>query len=231
MIDMAELVDWAEKRSQIYWLFARFFLVPPDAEFIAALSGVSLDATDDDMDPIDCAAKQLHRCLGKVSLQDLQVEHLRLFGGVREGYGPPPPYESIHREGCLWGESSESVLRHYRKHGFLHEGEHGGRGDHLGLELKFLALLCHEESRRWRDGNISLGLAALAAQRAFIAEHLHAWAPNYCRRIQGESVHAFFQSAMALTAAMIEQDALRLPALLNELSTTNVVEEMEGELL
>ncbi|WP_126443675.1 TorD/DmsD family molecular chaperone [Sulfuricystis multivorans] len=230
MNDLVDLGDWAEKRSQIYWLFARFFLVPPDAEFIAALSGVSLAVGDDDMDPIDGAAAQLQRCLGTASLQDLQVEHLRLFGGVREGYGPPPPYESIHREGRLLGESTESVLRHYCKHGFFLEGEHGGRGDHLGLELKFLALLCHEESRRWRDGNISLGLAALAAQWAFIVEHLHAWAPNYCRRIQGETVQAFFQAAMALTAAMIEQDALRLPALLNELSTTNEVEVMEGEL-
>ncbi|MEW5781817.1 MAG: TorD/DmsD family molecular chaperone [Pseudomonadota bacterium] len=219
---MDELGILAEERSQVYWLLSRFFLAPPDAEFLAELDAGLQAVSYEEADALDTALMELQCGLATTSLLELQAEHLRLFGGVREGYGPPPPYESLHREGRLLGQSIESVMRHYRISGFSLANEIVGPEDHLGLELKFLALLCHEESRRWRDGNAAAGRAALAAQHAFIEKHLHAWAPAYCRHIQGESHHPFFRAVTGLTAASIEQDARQVSALLSELSATGM---------
>lgn len=213
---MEALAQLAVERSQIYWLLSRFYLSPPEAAFLVEfVRGASSDRPGEP-DVIDCALEQLQRSLGSLTLEQLQREHLRLFSGVREGYGPPPPFESLHREGRMMGQSTESVIRHYRSCGFSFAHETVGPEDHLGLELKFLALMCHEESRRWRDGNATAACAALAAQQQFIDEHLHAWAPAYCELVQGDTPLAYYRAVCSLTTAVIEQDACRVAALLDE---------------
>lgn len=227
---MDELGTLAEERSRIYWLLSRFFLTPPDACFLAELDREPQSMPDEEPDAIDTALAELRQSLRSASIPDLHAEYLRLFGGLREGYGPPPPFESLHREGRLMGRHTEAVMRHYRANGFSLAHESVGPEDHLGLELKFLALLCHAESRRWRDGNATAGRAALAAQQAFIDAHLHAWAPAYCQRVRDDAQHPFFRATASLAAASIEQDARQLSALLNELSATGMEENLGGRL-
>jgi TorA maturation chaperone TorD len=217
---MDELGILAEERSRIYWLLSRFFLAPPDAGFLAELDVEPNTVSAGEPDAIDTALTQLQRSLRTVSPQELQAEHLRLFGGIREGYGPPPPYESLHREGRLQGMSTESVVAYYRRNGLSLAGEMAGPEDHLGIELKFLALLCHEESRRWRDGNVAGGHAALTAEQGFLADHLQAWAPAYCQHVQASTPSPFYRAVADLTAASIEQDARQVSILLNELPGT-----------
>jgi putative dimethyl sulfoxide reductase chaperone len=173
---------------------------------------------------------QLQQSLWTASSEELRSEHLRLFGGVREGYGPPPPYESLHREGRLLGQTTEAVMAYYRGNGISLADEIAGPEDHLGIELKFVALLCHEESRRWRDGDAAGGYTALAAQRKFIEDHLRAWVPAYCHRVQGSTRSPYFQAVAGLTAASIEQDALQVSAMLNELPATGTEQYLEGGL-
>jgi TorA maturation chaperone TorD len=219
----------AEDRSRIYWLLSRFFLAPPDAQFLAELGAVPVVPVAD-ADELGAALAQLREGLAGLSAADLQAEHLRLFGGVREGNGPPPPYESLHREGRLLGESTEAVMAHYRGSGMSLAGEGAGPEDHLGLELKFLALLCHQESRHWRDGDEAGGREALAAQQAFIEQHLQAWAPEYCATLKAEARSPFYQAVAELTATSIVLDAGQVAELLGELPRAGADRNIQGGL-
>lgn len=230
VIPMDELGMLAEERSRIYWLLSRFFLVPPNADFLAELDAEPNTEASGAPDDVEAALARLQQSLWTTPSEELQAEHLRLFGGVREGYGPPPPYESLHREGRLLGQSTEAVMAHYRGNGISLADEIAGPEDHLGIELKFVALLCHEESRRWRDGDAASGHAVLLAQRKFIEEHLRAWVPAYCHRLRDSTRSPFFQAVAGLTAASIEQDARQVSDLLNRLPGTGAEQYREGGL-
>jgi len=226
----SDLAAIAEDRSRIYWLLSRFFLDPPDAAFLAELR--ETPATEDDAteDELTATLVQLRQGTAAISAGDLHAEHLRLFGGVREGYGPPPPFESLHREGRLLGESTEAVMAHYRGNGISLTDEDAGPEDHLGIELKFLALLCHRESRRWRDGDEAGGRQELAAQQAFIEQHLQTWVPDYCRTLHAETESPFYRAVADLTASSIALDSRQVTDMLNGLPAAGTATNTQGGL-
>jgi TorA maturation chaperone TorD len=218
----------AEDRSRIYWLLSRFFLEAPTAQFLAEL-GAATQGVDSTAE-LGAAIDELRQGLAAASETNLRAEHLRLFGGVREGYGPPPPYESLHRDGRMFGESTEAVMAHYRGNGISLADEGAGPEDHLGLELRFLALLCHAESLRWRDGDRPGGRRALAAQQAFIEQHLQAWVPEYCRTLRAEAGSPFYRAVAELTATSIALDTRQVADLLGELTVAGTEQNVEGGL-
>lgn len=219
VIPMEELVAMAEDRSRIYWMLSRLFLVPPDAELLGTLAAARIDASGN-AGAIDVALVELRAGMASTDLDALRIEHLRLFGGVREGYGPPPPYESLYREGRMFGESTESVISHYRANGVSLADEPAAPEDHLGLELKYVALLCHRESRLWQDGDAAGGIRVLEAQHAFVEQHLHAWVPAYCLKLHDETGSSFYRAVARLTSAAIEFDARQVADMVSELTGT-----------
>ena len=91
-----------------------------------------------------------------------------------------PPYESVFlaEDGRLGGETARAVAELYTRHGFDEEGRWRVAGaDHLGLELRFYAQLCAEESAGWDDDRPDRAVAAVEAERAFLADHLGRWGP------------------------------------------------------
>lgn len=221
----------AEERSRLFWLLSRFYLAPPDSELLAELNAIT--ASGDESDPGDDFAQAvscLLRGARTATLHQLQAEHLRLFDGIREGWGPPPPYESLYREGRLYGQITADVVSHYRKSGFSLADEGVGPEDHLGSELKFLALLSYEESRRWRNGTAGAGDEALNAQLSFIASHPAMWVPAYCRSLAVATQCGFFQGVAALTAAGIRRAAEQISGLLEELPECGTEGNRRGEL-
>lgn len=217
-----ELHATATDRSRIYWLLSRFFVEPPNPSFLTEL-GMAAGAPEGGTEPgMAKALAELSLCLEADSenmSEDLQAEFTRLFLGIREGYGPPPPYESLHREGRLMGESTEAVLSHYRDQGFGVIDEAVGPQDHIGAELKYLAFLCYRESEAWMQGDSEGGKACLAAQGEFLDRHLLRWAPDYCQLVQTETGVPFFRAVAELTAITIDQDSRQVGAWLHGLAT------------
>lgn len=224
----SELSAIAEDRSRIYWLLSRFFLDAPDLHSLGDPgSGDDISTAEDELTD---ALRQLRAGMSGTPAAELRAEHLRLFGGVREGFGPPPPYESLYREGRLLGESTESVVAHYRRNGLSLADEEAGPEDHLGLELKYLALLCYRESQLWRDGDAAGGRQALASQRAFLTNHLLAWVPAYCNNLQDATAYPYFRAVAKLTTKSIDRDAQLVDELLNELPHAGADTNIQGGL-
>ena len=214
-----ELHATAADRSRIYWMLSRFFVEPPSPAFLAEL-GMAAETPEAESEPgLAGALAALRQSLERADAENLGAEFVRLFRGIQEGYGPPPPYESLHREGRLMGETTERVVSHYRHQGFETVEESVGPQDHIGAELKYLAFLCHRESAAWERGETDSGQTTQAVQRDFLDKHLLRWVPEYCRRVQSDTKVPYFQAVADLTARTIEQDFQQICAGLSDLAT------------
>lgn len=143
--------------------------------------------------------------------QELAVQGTWLFKGIAPGYGPPPPYEAVHRRPGA-GADAEILLS---LRGFYREAAADlpctsrERLDHVGLELDFMRFLCEEESRLWGSGDACEAARFRQIQQRFLAEHLTPWVPGYCQRLLGEQCAAFFHGlARALSGFLAGEVAL-----------------------
>lgn len=148
---------------------------------------------------------------------DASAEHARLFGGLQQGYGPPPPFESVWRTGQLMGDISVQVTDTYLEAGFAEIDPAVGPQDHLGVELKFMGLMCFQEAQAWGAGRVEEAGQWLRRQRAFLDRHLLVWAPDYCGTIARESREPFYAAVGELTHRILSEDRILLDATLEEL--------------
>lgn len=214
-----EFAEVAAARSRTYWLLSELFLVAPD--------GTGCDALATQLETCEAGADAawadlvvgLRRALGEARPEDLQREHTRLLGGVGPDYGPPPPYESVHRgEATVAGEATARACRAYAEAGFGAIHPEAGPQDHIGVELRFMALAAIAERDAWCAGDRDRARALLARQLAFVRDHLVAWVPGYCALIGGESRIAFYARLAALTERVVIDDHALVADLLAEVS-------------
>jgi TorA maturation chaperone TorD len=204
----------AARRSAWYWFLAELFLTCPDNEFVARCRrDIGFDANrDGGEDPADPAAVDVSALSAALpdnddpaGMTDLAVEYTRLFGAIRSGYGPPPPYESVHRKAAEPTDLVVAVNRSYDEAG-LAPIDHAVPSDHLGVELKFVALLCHAEMEAWQQGHAERARRAAGRQREFLDRHLLRWAPDYLELVQAEAKHSFYRCLAVQARKMMAED-------------------------
>ncbi len=93
-----------------------------------------------------------------------------------------PLYESVFRsdDGQHGGETISAIVDRYDRLGFTEHQDKRWRiagPDHLGLQLRCLAHLCHQEASAWREGTPDRAMEAVESERIFLAQHLADWAP------------------------------------------------------
>ncbi|GAB4539402.1 MAG: molecular chaperone TorD family protein [Thermodesulfovibrionia bacterium] len=213
----------AEDRSRIYMLLSTFYLQRPNEEFIRRFrlllrhpssesTNIIRDAISNDNEMIE-GFKTFELFLNLIKdipeaevIDSLAVDWTRLFRGIKEGYGPPPPYESVWRgEGRIMGEWTQKVLEMYR---FADIGMDIGDElpDYIGIELKFMARLCYEESVMWRENNPSGARRFLEMERDFLKGHIRAWVPAFISQAIEDTETGFYKAALELTHAFLELD-------------------------
>ena len=214
-MNQTDNVAAAEDRSRFFWWLAEWFLSAPDADRLATLPQPD-GATPDPADPMGAAWHGLAAARGEVSdagAERLGVEYTRLFSGLHEGLGPPPPYESVWREGRLVGESTVAVIEAYAQAGFADIDPAAGPQDHGAVEMKFLALLALRESEAWRAQDQEAAVRRLRQQRGFLHAHLGAWAPRWADAIRSQSREPLYAALAALLLAALDQAASELDGL------------------
>jgi len=211
-----EDLSLAQQRSQSYWFAAELLLRRPDEAFLKSLTD-TLRQADQATLANNGAMALLQSSLQSTDLSQLStqlgVEYTRLLRGIKQGYGPPPPYESLYRENRLLGETTLAVLRHYQQAGYGELEESVGPQDHIGAELKFMALLCHDEATVWQQEKTSKAMTIRAAQLVFLEQHLLSWVPDYCDRLQQEAQEPFYGAVARLTAELLDEDHMLLQTL------------------
>ncbi len=204
----------AEDRSRFFWWLAEWFLAPPSRDTLASLpSAMEAEPPLDAMDGAWLALANAAPDPETDSLDELGSEFTRLFSGVLESLGPPPPFESVWREDRLIGESTAQVIAAYAEAGFADIDPDAGPQDHVAVELKFLALLALREEEAWRADDKTVAQRRLIQQRDFIERHLAAWAPRWADAVIQQARLPLFAALAGLLKAGLDQAALELAEL------------------
>jgi putative dimethyl sulfoxide reductase chaperone len=208
--------DIAAARSRSYWLLSRLFLEQPDMDLLRELAAVLAAAGEQERGgPADALeASALAALNSQHALTELQVEYTRLLGGASRTSGAPQPYESVAREGRLFGASAEAVAAAYVAAGHQDLVSVTGPPDHVGTELRFLALLCYEEMQAWVAHDQAPAVALLERELSFLEEHVLPWVPALCDAIQTVAAHPFYRAAARLTADACTSDCNEITSLL-----------------
>ena len=140
----------------------------------------------------------------------LGAEFTRLVSGIQEGLGPPPPFESVWRENRLIGESTVVVIEAYARAGFADIDPEAGPQDHVGVELKFIALLALREAQAWQADDASAARQRASQELDFLHAHLGAWAPRWADAIIEQAREPLYAALAGLLKAGLEQASVDL---------------------
>lgn len=206
----------AEDRSKVYLLLSNFYLQRPDRQLLTRLrtpdfinamrSFLSEDEFIDAIRLLEGFINSIKDIPDNEVLDILGVDWTRLFRGIKKGYGPPPPYESVWRgEGRIMGEWTRKVLESYHQAGIgMDLGDE--LPDYIGIELKFMARLCYEESSRWKENAISEAGRFLDFEKEFLDNHIQAWVPAFLTEALDEAKTGFYRAILELTQGYIKTD-------------------------
>lgn len=213
---MSREAEAAEVKSNIYRFLSNIYIHLPDSNFpdvlnkqiLPFLVSIKSFARKEKWprginDGINLIERYIESIRGREVTESLAVEFTRLFRGVKLGYGPPPPYESVYK----MSEGTSEVLEKYRKSGLAVAKElEGELPDHISFELYFLSYLCNKEAESLRNNNENRAYEYRVQKNEFLQEHVIKWVPSFCERILKESENDFYKGAAKLTKEFVELD-------------------------
>ncbi len=172
-------------RDETYGMLAELFIRPPDGALVEILLGEGAD----------------------VDVETLAVEFTQLLRGLRQS-SPPPPYESLYREGVIQGETTQRVLEAYHAFGVHPDSTlEGEPADHISLELDFMRHLVTLEDEA---GSAEELRTILEAEAEFLGEHLCRWVGGLRERIEVQDGTGFYSSVASFTDGWVADDRRRV---------------------
>lgn len=134
------------------------------------------------------------------------------------------PYESVFRDtreiagqqvkGLLMGQSAVDVQKWYRLAVVEISKEYKDLPDHIGLELNYLAHLCHKEQEFASVGDKARLTRASEMQRDFLAAHVVSWIGAIRDRIYDKSRNTYFRAVADMAVEFTRRDLATLEGLL-----------------
>jgi TorA maturation chaperone TorD len=144
----------------------------------------------------------------KVLAEELGVEWTRLFRGVKRGYGPPPPYESVYGGAeRTMGPAAVDISKLYADAGAALSKELHELPDYIGVELDSMRFMCTKEAEAWEQGRTNESRNMLRLERALIQDHLLAWVPRFCDAALEETKNDFYRALLKMTKGVVMSEA------------------------
>ncbi len=195
----------AEQRSRGYWLLSRLWLEVPTAERLAELNdALAVAGADGSLREATVLAGAVGRALTQPDEAAAAfTRHVVLGDRERNEH---LPFEAHVCEGRLPGERSEEVRAMIYHAGFGELLAEASSPDHLGIELRFMALLCYGEYQARFADNAMKAAELLRVQSEFLDRHLAAWAPGYCLALAGRTDNSYLRAVARLTASVVVDD-------------------------
>lgn len=224
-ITSREMAELAQQRSVVYAFLSSIFMVLPDQAFVGRLTdgrmGTLLDAlsADDVPSDIEAGIRLIRGYLTSIQTvpddqveTDLAVERARLLRGIKPGYGPPPPYESVYR-GTADNSASQTLLQ--VKRAFADAGASVPESihepaDYIGLELELMRYLTNQEAQAWGAGDEVQARVWLDKQKTFLTDHLALWIPRFADRMAEHAALGFYQGVARIAKGFVMSDHAHL---------------------
>lgn len=139
------------------------------------------------------------------SLDELALDYQWLFVGP--GFPRAVPYESVYlgKEHLLFEEQTFAVRDAYREFGLQAPRLNAEPDDHIALEFSFLAHVCAKALDALEAGDEALVDRCLAAEQAFLADHLLKFAPQCLAAMEESAETAFYRGVAAVGLGVLEQ--------------------------
>ncbi len=221
-----EFLELSEFRGRIYGFLSLVCLQVPSHDFVNRLLGDEVSSLLSTF-PFDTGLpqemeeglKDIQRFIRTFSgqavedvHQSLSVEYTRLFRGIRSGYGPPPPYESVYssESQALMGRAAFEVQREYAKAGVGTPAEYNEPPDYIGLEFDFMRFLAEKEAESWEKEECDRALGYLNKERDFLGKHILKWVPGFCDKVIEMAELDFYRGTAKMTRGFITDDYERV---------------------
>lgn len=215
---MIDAKDWTETLTGEALAFSfmnAVFYEKPAAEFIDPLvrddlfTQWPLPAEDDFTQQGLSLLQGFGRAWGPDGLDKLKKDYQQLFIGPHSL--PAPPWESVYLsvEHLVFESQTAAVRQFYARYGLEVERLFKEPDDHFGLEMAFLAHLSAlglEALHRGDDEGLRL---ILDDQRAFMADHLLQWAPDFLQRVIAHARTDYYRGAAYLALGTLGAAARR----------------------
>jgi TorA maturation chaperone TorD len=215
MLDAPALAHSARARAAFYAFLSVQFTALPDEAFVEHLRSPAVrdmlgalagdPATEDNLaagaDQMLAYLRATESLPAPELAEKLGVDRTRLYRGITPRYGPPPPYELVWSKTYRDISLLQQLARLYREAGLELAPAVIERPDYLGVELDYLRALVSREADGWEAGTSNgagSALAARAAQRSFLEEHLGAWAPLYVNEVLPHARTDFYQGHLLM---------------------------------
>lgn len=157
----------------------------------------------DAITPLIMACSTLH---DESALEDIQVEHARLFVGPYSL--PSPPYGSVYMEGerMVMGPSTMDALERYRAAGLKLSQRFKDAPDHISAELEFMYFLILKEIDSLQKEDIPEARNWILQQRDFLRDHIGFWLPRFEHTVKQHSKLDFYSHLAEVTRIFILED-------------------------
>lgn len=197
------------QRCRGYWLLSRLFLEVPTAASLEELQGILAGEAGAEV-PEEVAF--LRRAVAQAAArpEDAAVAFTRHVVLGDKAQGEQLPYEAHVREGRLPGEATRRIAERMAAAGYGNVALEAPSPDHIGSELRFMALLCHAEHKAWLEGRQGIATDCRRSQRQVLTEHLLPWVPRYCQGLFQRAANGYVQGIAQLAAATVSQDLAAL---------------------
>ena len=215
-----EYTEVAESRSQIYGLLSSLYLELPSSKLLQSVFSAEFESQ---LSPVAAkfevaGVKQGLKLITKFVatfkdqpdeevLKRVSVDRTRLLRGVNPQFSPPPPYESVYKDGRLWGKSTVEVSQTYGRLGIKLPDSWTEPPDYIGIELDTMRLICLREREAWQDGSADKALEYLEAGRDFLSQHLLPWVSGFCKQMYDRAELDFYKGIAKLTQGFVEYDS------------------------
>jgi len=150
----------------------------------------------------------------KLELNEVQtllaVEYTKLLRGLKPGYGPQPPYESIYRS--INKQPSQKILREIRSF-YTQLGVSltlKDQPDFIGLEFDLMRYLIEKEVEAWEKNQVDEAVRSLQTQWEFLNKHLACWVPEFCKIMYDHTCEKYYKGLALITIGYIADDLLQL---------------------
>ncbi|MEJ2709392.1 MAG: molecular chaperone TorD family protein [Anaerolineales bacterium] len=209
-------IDQAKARAGMFNFLAALYNRRPDRGLVHKLSVIPVDdfvnLPDEQAPPeVSQGLREMSEFIRRASgLEEEEIERrlavdwTRLFRGVRPGYGPPPPYESVYLSNNNdVVRTLQSVVSKYSQAGATIEQSSANRPDYIGLELGFMGFLADQKAKAWQAGEIERGKNFAEISQTFMADHLGRWVQRFCNVAIEHARTEFYRGLLLLTKGVV----------------------------